>query len=326
MELGSFKVPHDFLDRFYGLDRLLTSKPDPKAPIDPFASDNSRPRDAGPESYLEGFGISFPEGAHMRFEPIESRLIMVNTPENVELTRRYIEAIWQTVPKQLSHTLHIIEGDGPLIRWLAAQAQSHADHRSLWRQMEDYAAQGRVKLRRTMRLEGRSGEKTLCEAGTLRMSAGALRFGDAAASPPDAGKSPVPKDAPAAPATATITPSPDLPLMLMDHDTRMAGTRLELHPTLGPDDWTVDVVVSLEHHFAPPTLRPTASATSDGVFRAALPSTDFHCARIATAFVITPGMTKLLGVWTPEGAPEFEGKDVMQAAFLRVDVVPVRKE
>jgi hypothetical protein len=37
-------------------------------------------------------------------------------------------------------------------------------------------------------------------------------------------------------------------------------------------------------------------------------------------------MTKLIGIWPAEGGAEQKGEDVMQAAFLRVDVVTLRKE
>ena len=82
----------------------------------------------------------------------------------------------------------------------------------------------------------------------------------------------------------------------------------------------------LTYHYAPPSVQPVDAASDGKAFRVALPTTDYHCANVTTALKLTWGMTKLLGVWKPEGAPEFDGKDVMQAAFLRVDRAPTGKE
>ena len=37
------------------------------------------------------------------------------------------------------------------------------------------------------------------------------------------------------------------------------------------------------------------------------------------------GTHRLLGIWKPEGKPEFDDGSKLQAAFLRVDIVPVER-
>ena len=81
--------------------------------------------------------------------------------------------------------------------------------------------------------------------------------------------------------------------------------------------------MALSYDYAPPAPRMEAPAPAEKVLRTSAPSTDFHKANISTALTLTSGMTRLLGIWKPEGAPEFENSDVMQAAFLKADIVPV---
>jgi hypothetical protein len=40
---------------------------------------------------------------------------------------------------------------------------------------------------------------------------------------------------------------------------------------------------------------------------------------------LASGTHRLLNVWKPEGTPEFEKADVLQAAFLSIDIVPVER-
>jgi hypothetical protein len=318
METWSFQVPPDFLNCYYA-----SEKPGP--PVDPFKpdaqADPSKPgvfmRDGGPTpaDILKQAGIPMPEGSDMRYEASTGTYFVTNTPANLELVRHFVDGLYRrSQAKLLSHTLRVVEGDGALIRRLAAEAATRADHQSLWKQVEELAAAGQIIIRSTMRLDGRSGKKILCEAGTLHMSAGALRFGDVA-EPSVA----VTKD-------GAQPKAPDLHFMTAKNETRMVGTRLELDPVIGPDGWTVDAEVALEHHFASPTTRSVAPPSGAGVFRAEVPSTDFHFGKVLTPLVCTSGMTKFIGLWPIEEVAEFKGKDVMQAAFLRVDVVTLRKE
>jgi len=60
------------------------------------------------------------------------------------------------------------------------------------------------------------------------------------------------------------------------------------------------------------------------VVRIGAPAVEFHQASIDTNTELTSGMVRLLGTWKPEGTPELEKGDLLQAAFLRMDVVPVK--
>jgi hypothetical protein len=153
-------------------------------------------------------------------------------------------------------------------------------------------------------------------AGDLKIGAAEPAVESSASSPADGG----PQQKPAAGVAPTNPPAPpENGRMILTHESRIAGTRLEIDPVFGSDGWTINMNVTLEHHFAPPTLRTVSPPPGNGMFRIDLPATDFHATTINTAITLESGMTKLLGIWTPKDAPEFEGKDVMQAAFLRAE-------
>jgi hypothetical protein len=50
-----------------------------------------------------------------------------------------------------------------------------------------------------------------------------------------------------------------------------------------------------------------------------------HHADITTTVTMLNGMSKLLGVWKPQGVPKFEGTDVMQAAILTLETAPMEE-
>ncbi len=116
--------------------------------------------------------------------------------------------------------------------------------------------------------------------------------------------------------------------MCAAHEVQLVGTRLEVDPVVGPDGYTLDVNLAMRYDYTPPSTTSTADPKSNGnLIQIAMPGTEFHRAEIVTALTVSRGMTKLLGVWKPEGAVEHEGKDkdVMQAAFLKVELAPMVK-
>ena len=50
--------------------------------------------------------------------------------------------------------------------------------------------------------------------------------------------------------------------------------------------------------------------------------TEFRKQEFKTSTTMRDGSTRLISIWKPSGTPELDG-DVLQAAFLRVDIVPL---
>jgi hypothetical protein len=232
--------------------------------------------------------------------------------------KAFVDEICACAPKTVQVTLFIAQANAKILRATVAGTTAKADHAQELATLEKLVAEGAAEIPVILRYETRSGQRATLESGGLHSYAGDLgevprKAGDAAKT-----KDTAPKGEGAPSDSKTVSVS-----ILQ----RMAGTRMELDPVIGPDGVAVDVNLSLEHHFAAPALPLTpanANANATGKL-VELPGANFHCANLTSALTLESGMTKLLGVWRVEG-PEFEGKDVMQAAFLRVDVVTLGKE
>ena len=91
------------------------------------------------------------------------------------------------------------------------------------------------------------------------------------------------------------------------------GLRVELDPLSDPDGKTVDVNSSFLYDFAP--FSPSQATEP-------LPSTSRRRAVVQNASVMLTGSIRLISIWKPSGSPELDG-DILQAAFLRAEVVPI---
>jgi hypothetical protein len=303
MEVRVFKVPPDFLSA------MGSGGGAPAAPADPFAPANSSespmPNWMSASAVLKANGIDFPPGASAHFIAQTSQLVVTNTPKNLEmvdaLTSELHNCRWRYL---IANTLHVIEGEGEVLRRLAKDALTEADHGAIWKQVEALASDGRVKLLQTTRLETRSGQRVSFASGIWRTETAGMSFREMV-------------DEPMA-ATGPVKQR----LMHATFDSTVYGTLLEIDPVIGPDGWTVDLDFGLHHAFAPLVAGVPGASFDDKTLRIGVPAANSPKAKIRSSTRLTWGVTKLLGMWKPEGLPEFDGKDVMQAAFLRVHRAP----
>jgi hypothetical protein len=190
---------------------------------------------------------------------------------------------------------------------------------------EEAALAGKAKFVRTLWLETRSGQRAATHTGLKYMRLGAPRMGPPASAPAGTPTNPSRTDA-FAPKEGKPAENPPAPPIegwqSVEHLTENVGASFELEPVIAPDG-TVDLNVSLDYDYAPPVQRHPQSVPKDDVFRPAPPATDFHQANLSTSIMLLSGTSQLLGVWQPEGAPEFKAGDVLQAAFISVDVIEV---
>lgn len=314
MVIQSFKVPRDFL--ITGFAAL--EKPTPSLPQDPAVL-----RDRYP-TFLEifgRFGITFPDGASISYVSTTSDLVMRNTPAMIDQLALIVEDLWKAQPKIMTHTLHIVEGDDAMIRRLANQAQGRGAQNSVWTQVEELIKNGQLKICSIARVDVQSEHTSLFEAGLAPRQIGGIS--EAPFSPEN------PSEAPGliGPPKHLANKAPSLATAL-DHEqdrSRTAGTRLELNSFLGPDHYTMDLDLRLENDFRPPAHSTPASSSALGTENAEAPSLVFYYGSTSTSLTYYPGMTKLVSLWKATGPTEREPKDIMQAAFLRVDLVTLGK-
>lgn len=324
MILRRFRVPPDF---------LTVSSNDELNSVEPFTSPappkNEPPKEriVTPLELLKAQGIAFPKGSSAHFDFRTTELVVCNTPENVDAVAALVDGMLTHVPTTIGLSTYIVQGDGELLRRLANETSMIADHSAAWHAVEEAVAQGKAKILRSAWLETRSGQRTSHFAQTEYRTVGhtsiSNKFGGETVTP-----APNPDDKTVKPASATsvVVHGVSHPVLAGDHEVTPVGFSEELDPVLGPDGKTMDIQLGVEYDYAPPTPHFEPSGGGDKVLRAETFTTDFHKAKVTTAITLLSGSTKLLSVWRPEGTPEFDNNDILQAAFLRADIMPVERE
>lgn len=320
MDTVRYPVPRDFLSIGGG-----------DAPSDPFNSIvemDLATANALARKILAAQGIPFPEGADACYDAASGGLIVTNTPLNLRLVEAYVSDMECWRRRVVHVTLEIVEADGALLRSIAREAAAVADHIKLLERLDVLQAAGTARPVSVARLSTYSGQRAIFQAGSMQVSG----VSSAPAAPTEEGATArheavvgSKKEEPGEKVTdgprATGASGRGTVSTL---DRRMVGTFLEVDPVMGPDGRTMDVDFALEHHFAPPSrLRPTANPEQAGGDMPISESSaqTYHMARVQGTTTLESGMTRLVGLWKPQGTPEYDGKDLLQAAFLRVEAV-----
>jgi hypothetical protein len=106
---------------------------------------------------------------------------------------------------------------------------------------------------------------------------------------------------------------------------RKVGLEFEYEPTISPDGRLIEMNYHLTYDYAPPSLIATPAPKDDKLIRPLDRRHRFHQANLTSGTTMAHGTQRLLGIWKPEGKPEFDDGSKLQAAFLRVDIVPVER-
>ena len=324
MEIRQFRVPLDFLAR----------NPAEAAPADPFAPETgaaaepSIPARMPSLDLLRERGISFPEGASASFIAATSQLIVLNTPENLDKLEAFLESIRDRAARTVGMAFYIVQGDATAMRQIEEQTAQTADHVEIWRRIENDAAQGKLKIVRTGWIETRSGQRARSAVGEERSwaeSGGWYHRGirTSAQKPVKDEKGGQPQGG--ATEEATSDGQIGSPVFQSEFEHVMVGTEIEVDPVIGPDLLTVDVNLSVKHDSSPPTVRQENTPQGE-VMRVDAPGVDFHKSQCTTAVVLMDGMTRMVGLWKPDAVVEGPDADVLQAVFIKVDLLEVKRE
>lgn len=297
LQRREFKVPRSFrfdvqLDMNAEQQRaLFLSESDqsfcfgpPPNPERPAISDPFAVEDA-----TAGRMVTFPEGTDIRYHERRNVLEVVQTEEGLRKIEKFLDLIWDKTPRSLAFSLHIVQADGTILRELGRDNTMQMDHTGTWAKIEELVRDGKATVLSTQRMETRSGQRASMVVGLERARVDAFKKTD----------------------RGTIEAKTE---------SKTVGTTWEIDPILSTDLKTIDLNLSLDFHFAP--LQP---ATPEA---AALPSVGsvadkMYSAKVQSAYTLQSGTMRLISLWKPTGTPELDGNDVMQAAFLRADVVSV---
>lgn len=248
-----------------------------------------------PKAHLMEQGITFPEGAWALFDQEKSVLMVFNTLENLEMVDQCFTELVGTGPVSiLQTTLEVVEGSEDLIREVGRQASETGSHDRLMERIVGEVDSGKLRRVRTVQFPMHSSTPAKVSVGTER---------------PVAGTKP-PVDEPKDDAKGKVVESP-AGLQVGTIGSRWIGTRLELESMVGGDGVSLHVEMSLTHDY----LAPTTDISGNEVY---------HIAELKSPFTMRIDSTRFLGMWKATGRKTADGKDVMQAAFLRVNLVSAR--
>lgn len=322
------------ITRSFHITEDLLTMPDtaPIAAADPFAAGGAAPmanearmtmRITAVE-ILKSQGIPFPEGSSANFNPSTGELLVRNTIQNMQMVEAFIASRKLRAPHNLMMTIHVIEADSATIRQLEKSTFSTTDHTAAWQAVEQSVAQDKVRILRSALIETRSGSRCTFSTGREFIYAtGTLT--DSQVQKSDTATTGTDKDAKNTTINNIKISNGTAPRFSSDVEMRPVGLRFETEPTTQADASTVEVSYSLEYDYAAPVVNDSIPTGDAKTIRPLNRSIQFHQAKLSTGTTVAAGTSRLLGIWKPEGTPEFDKADVLQAAFLSMDVVPVEQ-
>ncbi len=307
--------------------------PSPAVAADPFASadgpgrggSKSEPRFTTKATVLEllrAYGLPLPEGSSATYDIDHEIVLIRSTPEIIaQVLPWFRDGRKHAAPKTLGLTAHVVQADGAMLRKLLADSRKVTDHTAQWQAIEASLAQAAVTIPSSVWIETKSGQRSKSQSGHDFMTVEtSLDEFSVPSGPATAAKPADKKDAPA-PVPTTINLFPQAERTLNgSHKSQHVGTTLEIDPVIGEDGQTVDLQLALDYDYAPPTQHPTPER-DPGKFRIEDPGTDFHRANLNLGTTMLSGTWRMVGIWKPQGTPEFDGKDLLQAMFIRADIL-----
>jgi hypothetical protein len=287
LETRTYHPPYEIIYELLSTSLL----PSAAAPMgaDPFGS----PPEAFPKrqpttnEVLEKLGLTFPKGSLSHFDSATSTLTVRNTPANHALIAAAIEKIIRASPCTI--TTHVLQGPGPLLRRLAAQASHKSDHHSELAELLAAVKTGTVLHLDTARLETKPGTRATVNQGSEHKSISELSLDDKAQP-------------------------------IFKKETRIIGLNIELEPTTSEDSPFVNLILSAEFHTAPPFEHREHLIAPQG-HRLEFPLTDYFTSKLTTGITLPSGSARLLSLYKPTGKPEFDKEDILQAIFITCDIL-----
>lgn len=285
---------------------------------------------------LRSLGATFPPGSSATYDERNGILLVRNTPENLNYLDAMTSDLRKSISKTFALTAHIIQADGATIRKLQQDSRRIADHSNVWQSVEETIGKQQASIVRSAWIATRSGQRAFAEFGHEIADVNASlshRIDDSSSSPKtDSSAEPNPKpgetkqppvSSPVANASVKTASAPSLD---GSHDAERVGTRLEIDPVLGEDGITIDLNLALTYDYAMPTETTSVEQPAAKTLRPEVNGHDFHRVDVNQVTTMETGTWRLISVWKPHGTAEFDGKDILQALFIKADIVEVKPE
>ena len=270
---------------------------------------------------LKSKGIPFPEGSSASYTENTGELFVRNTHANMQLVEEFIVFRKQHAARSLVTSIQIVEGDTATIRKLSQDTASITDHSAAWKSVEQAIAENRIKIIRSAFSEGKPGTRSRFVTGVEYVHATGTSVSTSHVSSTGGEQ----KDKETHINNITIEGNTSANFT-SDYEMRSVGLQIEHEGVISySDPSSVEMNFAVEYHYAPPSTTAVPSDAGDKILRPLDRRVKFHQAQITTGTTMASGLPRLLGIWKPEGAPEFKDGTKWQAVFVRVDVVPVER-
>lgn len=298
-------IPKGMIVRRYLVPPTFLNGGASKAPnaVEPFAPEPAyEPRfmtQTTAKDILKNAGIEFPPGSSANYLRGSSILVVRNFIEQIELVEAYIMPHHVGPEKSIAITAHIVQGPGKLMREASRQGRTIADHSQIW---NDLNSQKEISILTTNWIEARSGNRAKVEAGQ--------HFHYPTGAAVDKTEKSKEKE--------NIDISQNR--LSAEFDNKLVGTTFEVDPVLGADNVTIDLNFQISHDFAPPEETHQLEITPETINLAG-PTFTFHEATVATQLTMRTGSVRMAGMWSPKGTAEFDNADIIQAVFIKAEIL-----
>jgi hypothetical protein len=231
---------------------------------------------------LERAGVSFPEGADARYDPITGLLNVHNTPDQIELVEAFTMSIGSGPEQEIACRFEVFEMPAAFARELVEKADRTARHQGIRDQALEACRKGRAEFVTTVDLPCRSGQRAGTETGITTLT-------------------PALKGIPEPAEAEKEEKEKEKPTQLLDW--KQSGLEVEVDPVVGADGITIDLNIAFRQ-----AIHPDKDSTG-------LPSTE-----LTTSFSVIDQTTQLIGVFPAQETSSSESENRQRLVFIQATV------
>jgi len=316
MMIRRFRVPPDFEYMPGGAQPSPTTDPFATAtvnPADPFAApfaaaSNPAARRSTAKKILEGQGIPFPPGAFAKFMHGTNELVVCNLPENLDLADLFLAGGCWLPARMAQTTIEIIEADATLLRRLARECESLADHSAVQKALEAEITAGKARVFRSAWIETRGGQQAIWENIVLTKTIAELDVGVL-----------VPPGTEDKTGTEAVPRKHRASELSVVSEEEKVGFQVELDPMI-TEGGLVDVNLLVTVDTASIGTLPAAVPPEPGIRRLAAVNTARRYSETKTSLTFSKGIPRLIALYQPSTA-EGPATNVLHAILVRSDII-----
>ncbi len=212
--------------------------------------------------------------------------------ETLEIFQEWVAESWNQVPKNVGVTLNILRGPGHALRPLLVKSQGQHDHASIFKTARELVAEGQARWSTTAYVPTKPGMKAISQSAREHRYLSDLELRD--------------------PQVANWKTA-----------SQPLGTVFEIDPVLIDNGPLIHLPCTLTWQTASITPR-RESLTFGNAYE--LPRSDIHLARLETLGKYRDGQIRLIAAWQPRGDEALNRDDLLELAFVTVNVLKNRAQ